>query len=143
MVVLLPAGMREAEEAHWVEVMLTRLQRRSQPRPTDDALSSRAEELSQRYLDGLAQPASVRWVDNQKARWGSCTVADGSIRLSSRLVGMPVWVGDYVILHELTHLIVPDHGRQFWQWVNRYPRTERARGYLEGVAAAESLTRDH
>jgi len=77
----------------------------------------------------------VRWVDNQNQRWGSCTVVDRTIRLSSRLQGMPTWVVDYVLLHELAHLLVPGHGPDFWQWVDRYPKTERARGFLEGVSA--------
>jgi len=138
-VVLLPARMTEVEEAHWVEVMLAKIQRRSRRQPNDSALSSRALELSERYLDGLARPTSVRWVDNQFSRWGSCTVADGSVRLSQRLQVMPGWVVDYVLIHELAHLLVPDHGHRFWEWVNRYPRTERARGFLEGVSAAAGL----
>jgi hypothetical protein len=48
---------------------------------------------------------------------------------------MPEWVVDYVILHELVHLIVASHNAQFWALVGRYPKAERARGYLEGVAA--------
>jgi predicted metal-dependent hydrolase len=66
-------------------------------------------------------------------------VSDGTIRLSERLQGMPSWVIDYVLVHELAHLLVPGHGPDFWQWVKRYPRTERARGYLEGVSAAAGL----
>ena len=71
-------------------------------------------ELSRRYLDDRAEPSSVRWVDNQQQRWGSCTIDDGSIRLSHRLQGMPAWVIDYVLLHELAHLLVPGHGPEFW-----------------------------
>ncbi len=142
-VVLMPARMSADEEGHWVQVMLDRLDRRARRRTTTDpALSQRAAELSQRYFDGLACPASVRWVANQRTRWGSCTVADRSIRLSTRVQGMPDWVVDYVLVHELAHLLVPTHGPQFWAWVGRYPRTERARGYLEGVAAAANLRLD-
>ena len=54
---------------------------------------------------------------------------------------MPPWVLDYVILHELTHLLQPGHGRAFWSLLESYPRTERARGYLEGVAATAGMTR--
>jgi hypothetical protein len=81
----------------------------------------------------------VRWVDNQGSRWGSCTPSDRTIRLSSRLQGMPPWVVDYVLLHELAHLAVPGHGPRFWALLEAYPRTERARGYLEGVAATAGL----
>lgn len=136
-VVMMPARLSKAEEAEWVEIMLGRLERQSRRQtPSDAELARRAEALSARYLDGLATPASVRWVDNQHQRWGSCTVADRTIRLSTRLRGMPSWVIDYVLLHELAHLLVPGHGADFWEWVDRYPRTERARGYLEGVSAA-------
>jgi hypothetical protein len=52
---------------------------------------------------------------------------------------MPSWVLDYVILHELTHLLQPGHGAEFWSLLESYPRTERARGYLDGVAATAGL----
>lgn len=142
-VVLMPARMTSVEEADWVQIMLDRLDRRSRRRSSSEGgLAERAADLSQRYLEGLARPAAVRWVDNQRTRWGSCTVADRSIRLSTRLQGMPGWVIDYVLLHELAHLLVPTHGPTFWAWVDRYPRTERARGYLEGVAATAGLRLD-
>lgn len=139
-VVMVPAGLSAAEEREWIDTVLKRLAARERRRhPNDDALFDRARELSRRYLDDRAVPASVRWVTNQRSRWGSCTPDDGTIRLSAQLRGMPGWVVDYVLLHELAHLIVPGHGPPFWKLVNRYPRTERARGYLEGVAATAGL----
>ncbi|MFI0261693.1 M48 family metallopeptidase [Streptomyces sp. NPDC017056] len=139
-IVLIPARMSEAEERRWVTVMLDKLAaQESRRKPGDGELAERAERLSDQYLGGRARPATVRWVTNQNTRWGSCTPAEGSIRLSHRLQGMPEYVIDYVLLHELAHLLVPGHGRRFWQLLESYPRTERARGYLEGVAAAERL----
>jgi predicted metal-dependent hydrolase len=139
-VVMIPARMTRKEEREWVATMIARVQRAEQRRrPDDDALRRRAARLSERYLDGLATPSSVRWVDNQRTRWGSCTPADGTIRLSRRLEGMPTYVLDYVLLHELTHLLVPGHGDEFWDWVGRYELTERARGFLEGVSTATQL----
>ncbi|MGH3472905.1 MAG: M48 metallopeptidase family protein [Nocardioidaceae bacterium] len=139
-VVMIPAHMTKAEEREWVTAMVQRITRaEDRRRPSDDSLQARADVLSQRYLDGLASPTSVRWVTNQNARWGSCTPADGTIRLSSRLQGMPAYVIDYVLLHELTHLLVPTHGKQFWVRVNGYELTERARGFLEGMSAASPL----
>lgn len=143
-VVLLPARMSRAEQHRWVSVMVARLAAQdARLRPSEPDLLARAEALSARWLAGAARPRSVRWVTNQGARWGSCTPVDGSVRLSSRLQGMPGWVLDYVLLHELTHLLVPGHGPDFWAHLARYPRTERARGYLEGVAAAAPLRRAH
>lgn len=139
-VVQLPARMSRAEERRWVAVMVERLAaQEKRRRPSDDALLARASELSGRYLGGKAEPASVRWSSSQRHRWGSCTPADRSIRLSERLKGMPTWVIDYVLVHELAHLLEPGHGPRFWDLVGSYPRTERARGYLEGVAAAGGL----
>jgi predicted metal-dependent hydrolase len=63
-------------------------------------------------------------------RWGSCTPATRSIRISNRLAPFPSWVLDYVIVHELAHLSVPDHSRAFWTLVERFPKAERARGFL-------------
>lgn len=136
-VVLVPAQLSRAEERRWVEVMLERLDRRdaARRRRSDDDLAERARRLAAAYLDGRARPARVRWVDNQDSRWGSCTPSSGEIRLSSRLVGRPDWVVDYVLLHELVHLLVPTHGPEFWALVGRMPRAERARGYLEGYGA--------
>lgn len=139
-VVLVPGRMTRADERRWVDVMVGRLAaQESRRRPSDTALLDRARELSRRYLDGRAVPASVRWVSNQGRRWGSCTVDDASIRLSSRLQGAPAWVVDYVLLHELAHLLEPGHGPRFWALLAGYPRLERARGYLEGLAAGAGL----
>lgn len=139
-VVLIPARMSAAEEKRWVALMLDKLAAQESRRALgDDALAARARELSDRYLDGRAVPDRVRWVTNQNTRWGSCTPAERSIRLSHRLRGMPEYVVDYVLLHELAHLLVPDHGPRFWALLEGYPRTERARGYLEGVVAAARL----
>jgi predicted metal-dependent hydrolase len=132
--------MSEAEEQRWVGVMLDKLAAQESKRMLGDTeLAARAERLSEQYLGGRARPASVRWVTNQNTRWGSCTPAEGSIRLSHRLKGMPEYVVDYVLVHELAHLLVPGHGRRFWELLEAYPRTERARGYLEGVVAAGRL----
>ncbi|MFE0628951.1 M48 family metallopeptidase [Streptomyces sp. NPDC058864] len=139
-VVLIPARMSAAEEKRWVTVMLDKLAaQESRRRLGDDELAARAAQLSEQYLGGRAIPRTVRWVTNQNSRWGSCTPAEGSIRLSHRLQGMPEYVVDYVLLHELAHLLVPGHGPDFWKLLESYPRTERARGYLEGVVAAARL----
>jgi len=142
-IVAIPARFTRAQEREWVRRMLDRLASQEQRRrPSDDQLVRRAAELNQRYLGGRAVPSSVRWSGNQGRRWGSCTVADGSIRLSDRLRGMPAWVTDYVLLHELAHLLHAGHGPEFWAELEAYPRTERARGFLEGYSFAERAPAD-
>ncbi|GAB7004131.1 M48 family metallopeptidase [Nocardioides sp. AN3] len=139
-VVLIPASLSAKEEAEWVESMVARLERQERRRkPSDEELLKRALSLSDRYFGGIAIPESVRWVDNQNARWGSCTPGDRTIRLSARLQGMPSWVIDYVLVHELAHLFESSHDARFWGWVDRYPQAERAKGYLLGWSAAVRL----
>jgi hypothetical protein len=139
-IVLIPASFSAAEEAAWVERMLTRLAAGDRPRlPSDEALSARAVRLSGRYLGGHARPTSVRWVSTMGRRWASCTPAEGTIRVSDRLRDVPDHVLDYVVLHELAHLLVPGHGPAFWRLLASYPRVDRARGFLDGMAHAEGM----
>ncbi|MFC3381175.1 M48 metallopeptidase family protein [Couchioplanes azureus] len=142
-VVLIPDRFSRAEETEWVARMLARLAAREERvRHTDNELLGRAHKLIARYLSDHARdvnPVSVRWVTNQNGRWGSCTPDDGTIRISHRIQEMPDWVIDYVLLHELAHLVVPSHNAAFWELVSRYPKAERARGYLEGISAATGL----
>lgn len=146
-VVLLPARTSRRDEAHWVETMLARLHRSEQRRRSaatrsDDELVSRATVLARRHLDAPAgravRPSSVRWVAPMRSRWASCTPADASIRVSETLREAPAWVLDYVLVHELAHLVETGHTDRFWALVGHYPRTERAVGYLEGLSAAAS-----
>ncbi|MFC6014815.1 M48 family metallopeptidase [Plantactinospora solaniradicis] len=142
-VVLIPDQFSRAEESEWVDRMLARLAAREERLGrSDEELLIRSRRLIERYLSEhgrAAVPTSVRWVTNQNGRWGSCTPADRTIRISHRIQEMPDWVIDYVLLHELAHLVVPSHNARFWALVGRYPKAERARGYLEGVAAAAGI----
>lgn len=136
-VVAIPDRFTRAEEEEWVARMVARLDRtQRRRRPSDTELAARAERLSARYLEGRARPQSVAWVGNQSSRWGSCTPATGTIRISDQVKGMPGWVLDYVLVHELAHLLAAGHGPDFWAWVERYPHTARARGFLDGVSYA-------
>ena len=139
-IVMIPDRFTRAEEAEWVTTMLDRLDRSEQRRRrTDDQLMKRARQLCSEYLHDNVEPTSVRWVDNMTTRWASCTTSTGEIRLSDRLQPMPPWVVDYVLLHELAHLIEPTHNKRFWHWVDRFPRSERAKGFLEGTVHASML----
>ena len=143
-VVMIPDRFTRAQEAEWVATMLQRLERsdRRGRRSSDEQLVRRAGELARAHLDGRVAATSVRWVDNMTTRWASCTTTTGAIRLSERLRPMPSWVIDYVLLHELAHLLEPNHSPAFWRWVDRYDRAERAKGYLEGVSHGASLDLD-
>ena len=69
-------------------------------------------------------------IRDQRSRWGSCG-PDGHISLNWRLIVMPEWVRDYVIVHELMHLRRMDHSRAYWALVARaFPEYRRARAWL-------------
>jgi predicted metal-dependent hydrolase len=122
----IPARMSKSEEAHWVRVMSGRFQRKMS---TDRLrLADRAAALARRF--DLPKATNIRWADDMTARWGSCTIDTGAVRISTRLAAFPDWVVDYVIVHELAHIAVGGHTPEFWQLVYRYPRAERAIGYL-------------
>lgn len=144
-VVSIPAHFTAAQEKEWVGRMLTKLRARygTEPDAGDTCkasgsgqLAQRAETLSESYLRGRGKPAAITWVTNQNSRWGSATPARRTIRLSHKLQGMPDWVVDYVILHEMAHLIEPSHGPAFWRLLESYPRTETAKAFLAGAAFA-------
>jgi predicted metal-dependent hydrolase len=128
--VRVPAWMGAAERARWAEKMRGRIERQvRRAGPTDAQLEARAGVLNRRHFDGRLRWNSVAYAE-QERRWGSCSPESGVIRISKRAAGLPAWVLDYLLVHELAHLEVPSHGERFWALVERYPLTERARGYL-------------
>lgn len=103
----------------------------------DDDLEALARKINRRYFGGEISWHSIRWVGNMKKRLGSCTSGgptDGDIRISDRIRGWPQWVVEYVVAHELAHRKHANHSKAFWAYCQRYPKTERARGFLMGVA---------
>jgi predicted metal-dependent hydrolase len=124
--VLVPAGLAREEERKIVDDMVARATRRLSRQAVD--LAGRARDVARKYA--LPEPAHIEWSDRQMSRWGSCTPTDGHVRISSRLATMPVWVLDWVLVHELAHLAVADHGERFQALVSRYELGERAEGYL-------------
>lgn len=129
-----PASMSDDELQPHIDNIRKRLERRKAKRTLDDdGLQRRAEQLNKEYFDGKLTWKSIKWVTNQEKRHGSCTPSLGTIRISHRLATMPQFVQDYVIVHELAHLLEANHGPDFWKLVYQFPKTERARGYLMAV----------
>jgi predicted metal-dependent hydrolase len=124
--VAIPDNLTPAEEAHWVKTMQQRFTRRRTTAGMD--LAGRARRLAARY--DLPRPDAIAWSDRLHTLWGSCSTTSGRIRIAPRLAEYPGWVLDYVIVHELAHLVKATHSPAFWTLVNRYPMAERARGYL-------------
>ncbi|HEY0068570.1 MAG TPA: M48 family metallopeptidase [Chloroflexia bacterium] len=135
LVVRVPAGISREEERELVEKLLPKVlktQRKKRREHLPD-LKKRAAELNRTHFGGKLRINEIKWVGNQEKRYGSCTPSTATIRISDRIGHMPLWVLDYVIMHELAHLVEANHSPLFWQLVARYPLTERARGYLIAV----------
>jgi len=135
--------MSKREEAKLVPEMVAKVERAElKLRPSDQMLYVRALALSKELFSGLPRPTSVSWSEQMNQRWGSCTLDDGTIRLSSRLKGMPKYVLDYVLVHELAHLLEASHSERFYEFEARFRQSERAIGFLEGWQSANGNIMD-
>jgi len=80
-----------------------------------------------RALDRSVGKITVR---NQRSRWGSCAPS-GNLSFNWRLILTPGWVLDYVVAHEVAHLVVPNHSAAFWRTVDRLtPNAKPGRAWL-------------
>jgi hypothetical protein len=140
-VVVLPARMPRADRPDMVDHLVRRvLAQRPHVTSSDTDLAARAAALSDRYLDGVS-PSSIRWVTNQFSRWASCTCTSTEIRVSDRLRVVPGWVLDAVLVHELAHLVEPNHSARFRSLVARYARSAEADVYLDGFSLGMEYAR--
>lgn len=130
-IVAIPARMSKREEERVVAEMVSKLGK-DDLRLTSTELMARALELNSLYLGNKATPITVEWSSRMERIWGSCTIEERAIRLSNRLDDAPRYALDYILLHELVHLIVAGHGPDFKALLAGYPQLERAEGYLEG-----------
>jgi predicted metal-dependent hydrolase len=128
--VRIPSWMSKGDEDKFVGEVVHKIEQERRSHAID--LATRAQRLAEQYE--LPVPDSIRWSKTQQQRWGSCSVHSGDIRISNRLVDVPPWVLDHVIIHELAHLVVPDHSPAFHEILKRYPLSERATGYLMAVS---------
>ena len=127
--VTVPTHLDEAQRIKVAHELVLKLSSRE-----DVSLAQRAQELQEEFFPELTIPFTLRWVNNQNTRWASCSPATGQIRVSSRLARVPSWVLDAVLVHELAHLLIPSHSKDFKKLVARNPRTAEADIFLEGYA---------
>mgnify|MGYP001095878265 CR=1 FL=1 len=140
-----PAEISDAELQKVIQRLVDKMAARRQKQrrfPSDVDLERRAQRLNGRIFGGKLRWRSIRFVSNQDHRFGSCSPSKGTIRLSHRLARVPPFVLDYVIVHELAHLLEANHSKAFWEHVYRYPKTERARGYLMGAQMEQDAVGD-
>jgi predicted metal-dependent hydrolase len=135
-VISVPAKLSNSKVSQVIPEMVEKiLSREAREKISDSELFDRAHALLQRYLpEFTVTPASVTW-RAMNERWGSCTTVDRTIRISDRLNGAPGYVVDYLLVHELIHLQVPDHGPDFELLLARFEESDKASAYLDGYEA--------
>ena len=80
----------------------------------------KATELIAIWERKLGVQAGKLFIQKMKTKWGSCNPQSGAIRLNSELAKKPLRCLEYVIVHELAHLIEPNHGPKFVQTLDRH-----------------------
>lgn len=138
--VRVPAVMPAAEQRRVAEQLRERILRSIQRVRRAPDLERRAQELNRVLFGGRLRWQAIGFAE-QRSRWGSCTPASGTIRIAQRAADLPPWVLDYLLVHELAHLVEGNHGAGFWKLVERYPLTERARGYLMALDHGAGIQR--
>ena len=126
----MPEGLSSAEQQQHIDDLTSKLDRKRSSRDLD--LPKRARKLAREY--SLPEPSSIVWSSRQQKRWGSCTPATGAIRISDRMAEFPDFVIDYVIVHELAHLVELNHSPAFTALERRYPHADKAEGFLMAVS---------
>lgn len=87
----------------------------------------------------IGRPPPPLSLSSARTRWGSCSVRSG-IRLNWRLIHLPPALIDYVIAHEVAHLVEMNHGPRFWKLVESiYPEWRNARAALKRLGATLPL----
>ena len=132
MYVYAPVDTPEKELHKIIKTFEKRFARRNLKRKLnkEDNLREVFNKLNKIYFDGKIKVKSIEYVTNQQKRCGSCNYKKKTIRISHYLAHMPEWVRDYIIIHEMAHILEPNHSKAFWDIVYRYKLVERARGFL-------------
>ena len=141
-VITAPERMSQRLVSEYANELVERLRKREGATLSDDELLARALWLRMEFMPEAPEPSTVNWSNRQQRQWGSCTPLDRSIRISSRLSRAPQYVIDYVLVHELAHLLHANHGTEFSALERRYPDIGRAEAFLAGADFAAGSTTD-
>lgn len=132
--IYLPENLTNNEEEKWIKTMIEKnsAKRLHKEINSEKMLKKRANELNKKFFKNRLD-FDIKFVSNQTSKFGSCTPKNRVIRISDKIASIPQWVQDYVIIHELAHLVHPNHSKKFWNVVNKYKYVERAKGYLIAI----------
>jgi predicted metal-dependent hydrolase len=136
--VLAPYGSNEDIIVGFVKKTVKKFALKESISGKEGELQKRAEMLRDKYISN-APDFTISYSESLRTTWGKCFIRDKNIILNPKLGSFPLWVIDYVIIHEIAHLIFPDHGKNFRALVSKYRLKERAVGYLyaKGIYQAD------
>jgi len=133
-------GVTEAVQSEDGARLIVRGERIHLPRRVADFLKKEAKAeiglLVEKHSRTVGRPAkSIRYKDTV-SRWGSCS-ADGNLSFSWRIMMAPKPVINYLVAHEVAHLIHMNHGRDFWALCEELcPDTDRCKAWLKKNGSA-------
>jgi hypothetical protein len=139
LVISLPAHLSVQQRQDFIDNLVERMMnKRRVHHGSDETLLARAMELAPKFI-GEVRPTSVRFVTNQRNQWGSCSYDTGEIRITDRLKGAPHYVLDVVLIHELCHLVEPNHSEAFQALLVGMERRSEAEAFLAGIEHGAGL----
>ena len=125
-------GVSERDEPPSIELKHSRMLLQVRPQTTEDKKRALVEEWYREQLKQAVPPLLSRWqtvlgvsverffVQRMKTKWGSCNHTAHTIRLNTELAKKPVECLEYVLVHELVHLLVPTHNARFVELMDRF-----------------------
>ncbi|MFH1644912.1 MAG: M48 family metallopeptidase [Candidatus Omnitrophota bacterium] len=132
MVVYSPCHISDKELSSAIERFKRLFAKRAMKKKLSEAeeLDDIFKRLNREFFNGKLKAEAIKYSPNQNRIYGCCDFRKKKIRVSYRIAKMPKWVKEYVIIHEMAHLVEPNHSKRFWAIVNQYKFAERARGFL-------------
>ncbi|MCK4979921.1 MAG: M48 family metallopeptidase [Candidatus Delongbacteria bacterium] len=127
--ILAPFTAGDTEINKFLDKFLKKLERKDIILNNDKELLSRAQKLKKKFIPD-APDFTIVFQESLKRTWGKCFTNQRKIVINPVLATYPKWVLDYVIVHEIAHLLIPNHGKEFRELVNRFKLKERAVGFL-------------
>ncbi len=114
------------------------LQTRVQRQEARDRLDAIVRPLIERYSEQMGVRPQFLTYKATRSRWGSCHTGRKAICLSLYLLLLPEWCIEHTVVHEMVHLLVPNHGTRFHSLMDRYfPRWREARAETRRVSRME------
>ena len=127
--ILAPSTASDTEINKFLDKFLKKLERKDIILNNDKELLSRANKLKKKFIPD-APDFTIVFQESLKRTWGKCFTNQRKIIINPVLATYPKWVLDFVIVHEIAHLLIPNHGKEFRSLVDRFKLKERAVGFL-------------